>query len=134
MLILAQQLTLRKLGFSLLAPHHPYIEPSVATKGDTLNAVDNFTYLGRMLCRDANIDDEVDSWIARASLLSIWEGWKEGIREEKPRLPMKLKVYRAIVLTSMLYIYETWTAYQHHAMKLNHFYLNCLGKILKITW
>ena len=38
------------------------------------------------------------------------------------------------MLTSFLHACETWTVYQHHAKKLNCFHLNCLRKILRITW
>ena len=47
--------------------HHLYMEPSVTTNGEVLNAVDKFTYLGSVLSRDVHIDNEVDACIARAS-------------------------------------------------------------------
>ena len=50
------------------------------------------------------------------------------------RLDTKLKVYKADVLPTLLYACETWTVYQCHAKKLNHFHLSCLRKILKIRW
>ena len=50
------------------------------------------------------------------------------------RLDTKLKVYKAVVLPTSLYACETWTVYQCHAKKLNHFHLSCLRKILKIRW
>ena len=49
-------------------------------------------------------------------------------------LDTKLKVYKAVVLSILLYAFETWTVYQRHAKKLNHFHLSCLRKILKIRW
>ena len=33
-----------------------------------------------------------------------------------------------------IYACETWTVYQRHAKKLNHFHLSCLSKLLKIWW
>ena len=42
-------------------PHHPYVEPSVTTNGEVLNAVDKFTYLGSVLSRDVHIDNEIDT-------------------------------------------------------------------------
>ena len=33
-----------------------------------------------------------------------------------------------------LYACETWTVYQRHAKKLNHFHTSCLRKLLKIKW
>ena len=57
-------------------------------------------------------------------------GWeRNGIR-----LDTKLKVYKAVVLPTLLYACETWTVYQRHAKKLNHFHLICLRKLLKIRW
>ena len=43
-------------------------------------------------------------------------------------------MYRAVVLTTLLYGCETWTVYQRHARKLNHFHTTCLRKLLGITW
>ena len=58
---------------------------------------------------------------------NVWE--RKGIR-----LDTKLKVYKAVVLPTLLYACETWTVYQRHAKKLNHFHLSCLRKLLKIRW
>ena len=46
----------------------------------------------------------------------------------------KLKVFKAVLLPTLLYACETWTVYQRHAKKLNHFRLSCLRKLLKIRW
>ena len=37
-------------------PHHPYVEPSVTTNREVLNAVHKFIYLGSVLSRDVHID------------------------------------------------------------------------------
>ena len=42
------------------------------------------------------------------------------------------KVYKAVVLPTLLCACETWTVYQRHAKRLNHFHLCCLRKFLKI--
>ena len=78
-----------------------------------------------------HIDDEVTVRTAKASvafgrlLTNVWE--RNGIR-----LDTTLKVYKAVVLPTLLYACETWTVYQRHAKKLYHFHLSCLRKILKI--
>ena len=95
--------------------------------------VDKFTYLGSTLSRVVHIDDEVNDRFAKASaafgwlLGSIWD--RSGIR-----LDTKLKVYRSEVLPTLLYTCETWTVYQWHAKRLNHFHTSCLRKLLKIKW
>lgn len=115
------------------APGKPYVEPNITVNGQRLSAVERFTYLGSTLSRNATIDDEVNVRIARASATfgrlsaNVWN--RRGIS-----LETKLKVYRAVVLPTLLYACETWTVYQRHAKKLNHFHTTCLRKLLNIKW
>ena len=115
------------------APGKPYSEPTITVNGHKLQVVDKFTYLGSTLSRAVHIDDEVTARTAKASVAfgrlrtNVWE--RNGIR-----LDTKLKVYKAVVLPTLLYACETWTVYQRHAKKLNHFHLSCLRKLLKIRW
>ena len=101
-------------------------------KGQRLQVVDKFTYLGSTFSRAVHIDDEVNARTAKASVAfgrlrgSIWD--RSGIR-----LDTKLKVYRSVVLPTLLYACETWTVYQRHVKRLN-FHTSCLRKLLKIKW
>ena len=45
----------------------PYKEPTITVKGQRLQVVDEFTYLGSTLSRVVHIDDEVNARIAKAS-------------------------------------------------------------------
>ena len=107
--------------------------PPLTVKGQRLQVVDKFTYLGSTLSRVVHIDDEVNARIAKASAAfgrlrgSVWD--RSGIR-----LDTKLKVYKAKVLPTLLYACETWTVYQRHAKRLNHFHTSCLRKLLEIKW
>ncbi|XP_044874489.1 uncharacterized protein LOC123371222, partial [Mauremys mutica] len=96
-------------------------------------AVDQFTYLGSTLSRAVTIDIEVNCRIAKASsafgglLTNVWD--RCGIS-----LATKLKVYQAVVLTTLMYASETWTVYRRHARQLNHFHTTCLRRLLRIRW
>ena len=102
------------------APGKPYKEPTITVKDQRLQVVDKFTYLGSTLSRVEHIDDEVNARIAKASAAfgrlrgNVWD--RIGIR-----LDTKLKVYKAVVLPTLLYACETLTVYQRHAKRLNHF-------------
>ena len=50
------------------------------------------------------------------------------------KLDTKLKVYRAVVLPSLLYACETWTVYSWHAKQLNVFRMRCPRTLLRIRW
>ena len=115
------------------APGKPYIEPNITINNQRLNVVDKFTYLGSTLSRNVLIDDEVNARLAKASFAfgrlykNVWN--KRGITTET-----KIKVYHAVVLTTLLYGCEAWTVYQRHARKLNHFHTTSLRKLLGIKW
>ena len=66
----------------------------------------------------------VFKWYVR---LNIWE--RNGIKFDT-----KLKVYKAVILPTLLYACKTWTVYRSHAKRLYHFHLSCLRKLLKIKW
>ena len=102
------------------APGKAYIEPNIIINGQRLNAVEKFTYLGTTLSRNIVIDDEVNARLAKAGAAferhpkSVWT--RRGIT-----IKTKIKVYKAAVLTTLLYGCETWTVYKRHA-KLKHFH------------
>lgn len=111
----------------------PHIEPDITVGSQKLVASEKFTYLGSTLSRQANLDDEITTRLARASTAfgrlhsTVWH--RRGIR-----LQTKLKVYRAVVLPSLLYANETWTVYSRHSKQLNSFHLRCLRRLLNIKW
>nr|VZI20789.1 unnamed protein product [Spirometra erinaceieuropaei] len=43
-------------------------------------------------------------------------------------------MYRAVILSTLLYGAETWTVYAKQARRLNHFHLSCLRRILRLNW
>ena len=107
--------------------------PAITVKGQTLQTVKKFTYLGSTLTSDAQLDVEIQNRVAKASSSfgrlrnTVWD--RKGLN-----LSTKLKVYRAVVLTSLLYACETWTTYARHEKILNRFHINSLKKILHIRW
>lgn len=115
------------------APGKMYIEPNITINGQRLKAVDKFTYLGSTLSRNVVVDDEIDARLSKANAAfgrlypNVWN--RRGITVQT-----KIKVYRAVVMTTLLYGSETWTVYRRHASKLNHFHTIHLRKILGIRW
>jgi len=98
-----------------------------------LPITNKFAYLGSTLSNSVSIDDEINNRIAKASAAfgrlrkTVWN--RRGIT-----LETKMKVYRAVVLPTLLYGCETWTVYSRHARKLNHFHTTRLRSIMNIKW
>ena len=115
------------------APGKPYKEPTITVNGQRLQVVDKFTYLGSTLARVVHIDDEVNTRIAKAS--AVFGRLRGSVRDRSGiRLDTKQKVYKDVVLPTLLYACEMWTVYQRHAKILNYFHTSCLRKLLKVKW
>ncbi|BHF59536.1 hypothetical protein SprV_0100249600 [Sparganum proliferum] len=107
--------------------------PQISVNGTQLQVVENFPYLGSTLSGNTKIDDEVANRISKASQAfgrlrsTVWN--RHGLQ-----LSTKLKMYKAVILPTLLYGAETWTVYTKQARRLNHFHLSCLGRILGLNW
>ncbi|BHF71456.1 hypothetical protein SprV_0401451400 [Sparganum proliferum] len=102
------------------SPNVEYNSPPVTVNGNQLKTVDNFAYSGSMLSRNTNIDDGVARRLSKANQAF-----------GRLQLNTELKMYNAVVLTTILYGAETWIVYPR---KPNHFHLSCLRRILKPMW
>nr|VZI42177.1 unnamed protein product [Spirometra erinaceieuropaei] len=115
---------------SATAPNAP---PQISVNGTHLQVVETFPCLGSTLSRNTKIDDEVANRISKASQAfgrlhsTVWN--RHGLQ-----LSTKLKMYKAVILPTLLYGAETWTAYAKQARHLNHFHLSCLRRILSLKW
>ncbi|BHF85357.1 hypothetical protein SprV_1002852100 [Sparganum proliferum] len=107
--------------------------PQISVSGTQLQVVENFPYLGSTLSRNTKIDDEVANRIPKASQAfgglqsTVWN--RHGLQ-----LSTKLKMYKAVILPTLLYGAETWTVYTKQARRLNHFHLSCLRRIPRLKW
>ena len=109
-------------------PGEPYSEPTIIVN---LQVADKFTYMISALSNAVHIDDEVTARTVQASV--AFGGLRAKVLDwYRIRLDTKLKIYKAVVLSTLLYACETRTVYQRHAKRLNHFHLSCLRKLLKI--
>jgi hypothetical protein len=114
-------------------PGAQYVKPTVLVDGVVLNVVDKFCYLGSILSQTARIDDDVTRRIAAASA-SFGKLEKRLWSDHGVKRATKIAVYRAVVLSSLLYGCETWTTYRHHVQQLEQFHMRCLRRILGVKW
>ena len=115
------------------ANRQTYTAPIVKAGDTVLKAVDKFCYLGSVLSSVANIDDDVSARLAKASA-AFGRLSKRLWNDHGIQLTTKIAVYKAVVLTTLLYGCESWTLYRRHTAKLDQFHLRCLRKIAHIKW
>ena len=128
------EVSLKKTEFlhqpALLEEYRP---PHITIDGTELKAVHQFTYLGCTITSDAKINKEVDNRVAKANS-TFGRLYKRIWNNKHLKKGTKISIYRAIVLTTLLYGSELWVSYYHHLWIVEHFYQCCLCTILNIHW
>ena len=115
------------------APASTSQPPSISIESTQLQTVDDFKYLGSIISNDGSLDKEINSRICKASQ-ALGRLRVRVLNEHNIRLPTKLKVYKSVVLTSLLYGCESWTLYRRHLKQLESFHMRSLRSILNIRW
>jgi hypothetical protein len=98
-----------------------------------LKVVEQFKYLGSVISGDGSMDAEIDSRIKKAAAVfgRLWE------RVWKPKdinTTTKVAVYRAMVVSTLLYGCCTWTTKKRQVQRLHTFHMRCLRRLLNIRW
>ena len=114
-------------------PRGLYSPPHVSIEGTSLNTVEQFTYLGSIISNDATVTKDVDSRLAKASS-SFGRLQQRVWRNHSLRMSTKILVYRAAVVSTLLYGSESWVLYQKQVRVLERFHQRCLRSIMGISW
>ena len=107
--------------------------PSINIDNGTLDAVDNFTYLGSTIESNISLDAKINTRIATKGAVGsklnrrVWQN--NNLTQMK-----KLCVYQACALSTLVYNGGAWKTYTTQEKKLNSFHLRCLRRILDIPW
>ena len=113
------------------APGSSYVEPTVLIDDTHLNPVTKFYYLGSIMSSWASLDLEAESRIIIASF--AFGQQKDHIWSKNIRFPTKCKVYRAVVITALLYGCKAWCPYQRHLCQIDQLQQHHPCSLMKIT-
>ena len=95
--------------------------------------MEHFTCLGSVISSDATVSKDLDNRLSIASS-SFGRLSKRVWQSHSLRLSTKLQVYRAVVVTTIMYGAETWVLYRKQIKLLKRFQQRCLRSILGIKW
>ena len=107
--------------------------PNIRIGSQVLNAVDRFQYLVSTISSNLSLEPEISSRIAKASEV-MSKLHKRVWSNNNLTVNTKMQVYKACVLSTLLYSSESWTSYAAQERRLNTFHLRCLRRILGIKW
>jgi hypothetical protein len=104
----------------------------LAIRGEALEVVERFTYLGSCISSDGSMTDEVTTRISKAriafaNLRHLW-------RQKGISLGLKGRVYQTTVRAVLLYGCETWPLRAEDLRRLQVFDHRCLRTIAGIGW
>ena len=115
------------------SPHSVYNPPQITIGSHPLNTVEHFTYLGSVISNDASITKDVDNRLAKANS-SFGRLQHRVWQNQSLRMMTKVRVYVAVVISTLLYAAESWTMYRKHTQLLERFHQRCLRSIMRVRW
>ena len=105
----------------------------IQINGENLNNVKNFKYLGTTVSDNNKHDAELELRISNAS--KAFGRLRDRVWQNKDlTIKTKCAVYRAIVLSTLLYGVEAWVVYRVAAHRLSVYMMRHLRQILNINW
>uniref|UniRef100_A0A5F8H9R7 RNA-directed DNA polymerase n=1 Tax=Monodelphis domestica TaxID=13616 RepID=A0A5F8H9R7_MONDO len=113
------------------APGRPTNQPCITINGTQLSTVNTFKYLGSTIANDGSLDHEINARIQKASQ-ALGRLRCKVLQHRGVSTATKLKVYNAVVLSSLLYGCEPWTLYRKHMKQLEQFHQRSLQSIMRI--
>ena len=109
---------------------HP---PPLEINCTNIKKVENFIYLGSNISGQGTLDMEIANRLHKAS--HAFGGLYHRVwKNNNIHLGTKLAIYQAVVLSVLLYGWQTWVPYQRHVAKLKSFHHRCLRTIIGIRW
>ncbi|CAH1233287.1 Hypp666 [Branchiostoma lanceolatum] len=115
------------------APNTTRPLPNITIDTTQLKCVEHFPYLGSTISADGSLDREVSTRIQKASQ-ALGRLRVKVLQQRGIKLTTKIKIYKAVVLTSLLYGCESWTLYRRHVKQLEQFHMRSLRRIMDISW
>ena len=107
--------------------------PSITIDNQALEVADHFTYLGSIISSNLSLDSEINKHIAKAASVMARLSKRVWLNNQLTS-NIKLQVYQACVLSTLLYGSESWVTYARQENRMESFHLCCLRRILGITW
>ena len=108
-------------------------QPSISIDGTELKCVQTFKYLGSTISSDGSLDKEITARMRKQVKpldVSEWRYFSKRVLGWQP----KLKIYKAVVLASLLNGCATWILYRRHFKQLEKFHMKSLRSIMSIRW
>ena len=106
-------------------------ELKVSLKGERLEEVDSFRYLGAHVARKGGVEVEIECRLREAS--KCLGGFKNIMRNRHLGMDAKRRLYEGVIVPTVLYGAETWNLREAERKSLNVFEMKCLRSMVRVT-
>ena len=112
---------------------HNHLTPTnIIMNGQRLEEVKDFKYLGSYVSEDGSSTKEIKARIGIATsamtrLAKIWRG-------NTISFPVKIRLYKSLVLSTLLYGCESWTLTADTERRIQAFESKCFRRMLHISY
>ena len=107
-------------------------QPAITLRGNMLEAVETFSYLGSEVGRTARVDGDVRARLEKAA--TVYQMWRRKVfRSSSVSKKTKIHVFQVMVMSVLLYGAETWVVTQQDLRRLHAFQMKCLRDIVEVT-
>ena len=107
--------------------------PAISINDHELNVIHDFVYLGSAISDTLSLDAELNRRIGKEAT-TMTRLTKKAWNNSKLTVHTKIQIYRACVVSTLLYGSESWTLRARQERQLNAFQMRSLRRILNITW
>lgn len=117
----------------ILVNSHNHTTPTnIVMNGQTLEEVKDFKYLGSFVSEDGSSSKEIKTriGIATSAMTRLARIWKSNTIS----FPVKLRLYKSLVLSTLLYGCESWTLTADTERRIQSFESKCYRRMLHISY
>ena len=113
-------------------PSQPPREVLLRPIDDPVSVVEDFEYLGSAVSADCSLDKEISSRISKASR-SFNSLCRVLWYQRRVKTRTKMRLFKSVVLSTLLYGSETWAPTATHVKRLQGFIMMCVWVILGVS-
>ena len=111
-------------------PNNIHVE--MGNNREALENVDCFVYLGSTIAHDGDISRELDCRLGKSA--GAFKTLKPINTDRTINLKTKVRIYEAVVITTLLYGSEAWNISVQDEGRLAAFHTRCLRRLLGVNW
>ena len=113
--------------------YHPQTHQPLKICNKEVLFVDSFTYLGSLITNDGSSSRDITSRIAKAAS-AMCRLSNPLFRQHRISIRTKINMYRALVVSVLLYGSEAWATTLADRRRLDVFDMRCQRRLLRVFW